>query len=186
MSRNKSLIKHISLVNDIPKVGRDALLKITLMILKSPDANYSEELQKLSSNLEIDSTIVINVLGVYMELIKLFIISSNKEFNEKLTAIGVPQFLNDEIMALEANGVTEEVLFQQIEYTKDLLALHWKIDISRYESKTSSNPTKTVMIVIELQNGKKYTLELNRKGFDLLRYNVALALKEINLLEINH
>jgi hypothetical protein len=58
--------------------------------------------------------------------------------------------------------------------------MSWRVDASISTSSLSRTLEPSIMVEMNLSNGQKYSFEMTLSSFHLLRFNVAIVLKEMD------
>jgi len=58
--------------------------------------------------------------------------------------------------------------------------MSWRVDVSISTSSLSRTLEPSIMVEMNLSNGQKYSYEMTLSSFHLLRFNVAIVLKEMD------
>lgn len=108
------------------------LLLLVALVANQPTVqDRSKIIENLSNDSNISKEQIYEVLGVYIGLIRLFLGTSDNEFNTKLLEIG---FSSDFVQQLPLIGHREEIVKNlinnfDVDFGK-LLTFKWKIDVS--------------------------------------------------------
>ncbi|EFA11877.1 COMM domain-containing protein 5-like Protein [Tribolium castaneum] len=159
------------------------ILKVALSINQSPTQDRLKVIEKISNDFDLPKEKTIEILGVYLAIIRTFVASTDKEFNAKLKELGFSnEFIEELPLINNRTKVMDTILSSRRGEFNKLVSLKWRIDISLTNSALVKKLPTSVILCLQLKNGRKYTINLNIKTFHKLRFNVALIMKEINQL----
>jgi hypothetical protein len=165
---------------------RNNLLKVALSINQSPTLDRLKILEKISNDHHVPKDKLIEVLGIYLAIIRLFLETTDKEFNAKLIELGFSnEFVEELPLVSNRTKVIDNIVNSRRGEFKKLVSLKWRIDISLTNSTLVKKIPTSVILCLQLKNGRKCTINVNIRTFHKLRFNVALIMKEAASLKIN-
>ncbi|XP_050314614.1 uncharacterized protein LOC126749045 [Anthonomus grandis grandis] len=177
---------NISYVTNCPSEYTGRIIKLALACIQPKQQDLLKPLEKLASETKISKDQLYEILSSYTAIIRHFIHTDQRDFVSNMVEIGYPSefverlpFLNNKEELLHTFFAPYKAYFMNINIIK------WRIDISLLNSTLLNKLAPNILISIQLKNGQSYTIELNHKAFHILRFNVALALKEMKNLSQN-
>jgi len=75
--------------------------------------------------------------------------------------------------------VIENSLLKKCPQNVSLKSINWRLDVSISTSSLSRSLEPSIFVEMILSNGQKVSFEMNLSAFHLLRFNVAIVLKEM-------
>ncbi|CAH0562002.1 unnamed protein product [Brassicogethes aeneus] len=176
-----------TLINNICESNSDLrgkLLKLALAIEQFPNQNRTKNLTKICNESDVSKENILNVLGVYLLIVRLFLSTNDKEFNSRLLEIG---FTDNFIETLPLISNREDVmknlqLSTYSDYT-NFTYLKWRIDISLINSTLVKKIPASVILCFNMKNKGKISIEIDANMYKTLRFNVALMLKEFTTIK---
>ncbi|XP_045481521.1 uncharacterized protein LOC123685730 [Harmonia axyridis] len=182
MNPEGAIKPHIPFLNECSQEIRNVFLKIGLSVMQSSQ-DRTKVLDKISHELNIEKHKLVELIAIYVEIIKLFLITSDKDFNAQLGQFGFnSEFIEELPLVPNRKEVHSTILKYYKMEKRNLVDLKWTIDLSLYNEFANKN-VKYVIIQISTNNGKKTTLKVDIKSFHKLRYNISLILKEMTRLK---
>ncbi|KAK5639457.1 hypothetical protein RI129_011949 [Pyrocoelia pectoralis] len=172
----------IQLAGRIPSKIQETLVKIALDSVLHNKHNV-EDVESVSNSNGLETEDVLDLIGFYISIIRIFMQCDEKQFWENLTSLGcsesfIKQFpLKHKVHNFSCN------LYKSGKNAQRLSNFKWRIDISFTSGILKKQVAPTVIISLELNTGEKYIVEIDLKTFHKLRFNIALAVKENMLLE---
>lgn len=73
----------------------------------------------------------------------------------------------------------ENSLLKKCPQNVSLKSINWRLDVSISTSSLSRSLEPSIFVEMILSNGQKVSFEMNLSAFHLLRFNVAIVLKEM-------
>ncbi|XP_066158900.1 COMM domain-containing protein 5 [Euwallacea fornicatus] len=175
----------INLVTNFPNEYNGRMVKLALASLQPSPQNVSKAIEKLSTEKNIAKEDLYEILSVYVEILRLFIHTSDKDFINNLLEWG---FSNDFVEKLTFLNNRKELidtfLAPHYGYFQNVSSIKWRIDISLLHSILGNKTLPNVVLIIKQKNEVSRTIELNAKAFHMLRFNVALILQEMKSLKL--
>ncbi|XP_044765509.1 uncharacterized protein LOC123321798 [Coccinella septempunctata] len=182
MTSEGGIKKYASFLNECSQEMRNVFLKIGLGIMQSTQERW-KVLNKVSQEFNIEKSKLVEIISAYVEIVKLFLITSDKEFNGLMGQFGFsPVFINQ--LPLIPNRKEVESTIGKTHNIKrgNLKSLKWRIDLSLSNEFVNKN-AKSIIIQVNLSNGEKTTIKVDIKMFHRLRYNISLILRELAFLK---
>ncbi|XP_030748256.1 COMM domain-containing protein 5-like [Sitophilus oryzae] len=170
----------INLVTGLPEAYNSKVIKLALAALQPDTPDLSRSLSKLEADGHLSCEQLLEVLSLYIHLLKEFCNNKEKDFVDTLLEEGFPNnfvsnlpFLNNQTEIIRKYFSASYNTFENVSSIK------WRIDISLLNNSIGCSSAPNITLCIKLTNGKLYILHLNKKEFHSLRFNIALILKEI-------
>lgn len=104
---------------------------MALSINQSPTLDRLKILEKISNDHHVPKDKLIEVLGIYLAIIRLFLETTDKEFNAKLIELGFSnEFVEELPLVSNRTKVIDNIVNSRRGEFKKLVSLKWRIDIS--------------------------------------------------------
>ncbi|KAF7287020.1 COMM domain containing 5 Like Sm protein 4 [Rhynchophorus ferrugineus] len=177
----------ISVVIQLPAELTGKIIKLALNALQHNIQDLSNATEKIQAESKLSRKQLLEVLSIYIEIIKLFSNSGNKEFTNILLAIGFPDdyisslpFINNRKELIDKYFISRSTSFQNI------ASIKWRLDISLMTSIIGKDTAPNIMLCIKLTNGNLYIIQLNKNAFHNIRFNIALILKNMKSTNVTN
>lgn len=104
---------------------------MALSINQSPSQDRLKVIEKISNDFNLPKEIIVDLLGLYLAIIRAFMESTDKEFNAKLLELGFSNDFVDELpLVNNRTKVIDTILSSRRGEFNKLVSLKWRIDIS--------------------------------------------------------
>ncbi|CAG9762339.1 unnamed protein product [Ceutorhynchus assimilis] len=176
----------ISFVTEFPNELTGKIVKMALASMQPTPQPLLKPLEKLSLEKNIPKEQLYDLLSIYIAIIKQFIRTSDKDFISNLVEIGFPnEFVEGLPFVNNRKELVDTFFAPHYAFFQNVSSIKWRIDISLFNSSLLNKTPPNIILSIKLKNGKLHTIELNPKAFHMMRFNIALILKEMKSFKLN-
>ncbi|KAK4872127.1 hypothetical protein RN001_016251 [Aquatica leii] len=174
-NHNKNIIQ---LASRLPLQAQEVLITTALDATIHNNSNL-EILENVFKSVELDTEDSLDLIGVFITITNIFLRNDEKQFWETLTTAGFNEAFIQNFLVKHKASISSI----KSRNVPKMSGFKWRIDISFACGFLKKQVPPTIIVNLQLSSGEKYVFEIDLKTFHKLRFNIALALKEMNSLE---
>ncbi|KAF5300382.1 hypothetical protein FQR65_LT01003 [Abscondita terminalis] len=168
----------IQLALRLPPQIQDLLIQTAFDAISNNKYN-TEIIENVFKPNELDIEDGLDLIGTFLTITNIFLQNEEKQFWEILITAGFSETFIQNFVAKHKPSINSICLTN---VTK-MSGFKWRIDISFASGFVKKKVPPTIIVNLQLSSGQKYVFEIDLKMFYKLRFNIALAIKEMNSLE---
>ncbi|RZC38355.1 COMM domain-containing protein 5, partial [Asbolus verrucosus] len=132
---------------------------VALSLIQSSVQERLKVIEKISNDYNISKEKITQVLEIYLAIIRIFIESTDKEFNMKLIDLGFSSdFVEDLPLSSNRTKIVDTILNSRRGEFNKLVSLKWRIDISLSNSILLKKIPTGVILCLQFKDGRRYTV----------------------------